>query len=82
MIDRVSFAPPLGFLGRIVERLVLAKYMRRLIEQRTRFFRASTDKWLETGVSRKPWVTGRRDSRHNKVPSGQTTGLERGLWLV
>jgi hypothetical protein len=59
MIDRVSFAAPLGFLGRIVERLVLAKYMRRLIEQRTRFFRASTDKWLETGVSRKPC-----DTRH------------------
>ena len=34
MIDRVSFAAPLGFLGRFVERLVLAKYMRRLIEQR------------------------------------------------
>jgi hypothetical protein len=34
MIDRVSFAAPLGLLGRFVERLVLAKYMRRLIEQR------------------------------------------------
>jgi len=34
MIDRVSFAAPLGFLGRIAEHLVLAKYMQRLIEQR------------------------------------------------
>lgn len=37
MIDRVSFAAPLGLLGRIVERLVLAKYMRKLIEQRNLF---------------------------------------------
>lgn len=37
MIDRVSFAAPLGFLGRIVERLVLANYMRKLIEQRNAF---------------------------------------------
>jgi len=37
MIDRVSFAAPMGILGRVVERLVLAKYMRRLIEQRNVF---------------------------------------------
>jgi hypothetical protein len=37
MIDRVSFAAPLGFFGRAVERLVLAAYLRRLIEQRNSF---------------------------------------------
>lgn len=37
MIDRVSFAAPLGLLGRVVERLVLANYMRKLIEQRNAF---------------------------------------------
>lgn len=37
MIDRVSFAAPLGFLGRAIEHLVLARYMRRLIEQRNVF---------------------------------------------
>ena len=40
MIDRVSFAAPLGILGRLVERLLLASYMRRLIEQRNSFLRA------------------------------------------
>ena len=42
MIDRVSFAAPLGFLGRIVERLVLASYLRRLIEQRNSFLQGIT----------------------------------------
>ncbi|MGO4782399.1 SRPBCC family protein [Cryobacterium sp. W22_MBD10_FK3] len=40
MIDRVSFAAPWGILGRIVERLVLAAYLRRLIEQRNAFLTA------------------------------------------
>lgn len=34
MIDRVRFAAPLGVLGRIAERLVLARYMERLIARR------------------------------------------------
>ena len=37
MIDRVSFAAPLGVLGWLVERLVLAAYIRRLIVQRNSF---------------------------------------------
>lgn len=37
MIDRVSFAAPFGILGRLAERLVLATYMRKLIEQRNSF---------------------------------------------
>lgn len=34
MIDRLSFDAPVGVIGRIVERLVLGAYLRKLIEQR------------------------------------------------
>jgi ligand-binding SRPBCC domain-containing protein len=40
MIDRVSFAAPLGILGRIVERAILARYVRRLIERRNAYLRS------------------------------------------
>jgi ligand-binding SRPBCC domain-containing protein len=40
MIDRVSFAAPLGILGQGVERVVLANYMRRLVEQRNSFLQS------------------------------------------
>ncbi|RLP75759.1 cyclase [Mycetocola tolaasinivorans] len=36
MVDRVIFAAPLGVLGRIVERAILARYMKNLIETRNR----------------------------------------------
>ena len=37
MIDRVSFAAPCGILGILAEKLVLGRYLRRLIEERNRF---------------------------------------------
>lgn len=37
MIDRVEFRAPFGVLGRVAERIVLARYLRRLIEQRNQF---------------------------------------------
>jgi ligand-binding SRPBCC domain-containing protein len=37
MVDRISFAAPLGVLGWVAERLVLARYLRRLIERRNTF---------------------------------------------
>ncbi|WKK72316.1 SRPBCC family protein [Rathayibacter oskolensis] len=37
MIDRVSFAAPFGVLGRLAERLVLARHLERLITARGRF---------------------------------------------
>jgi ligand-binding SRPBCC domain-containing protein len=43
MIDRVSFAAPLGPLGWAVERVVLADYVRRLIETRASFLKASVE---------------------------------------
>ncbi|MGY4543434.1 ligand-binding SRPBCC domain-containing protein [Arthrobacter sp. UYNi723] len=37
MTDRVEFAAPLGILGRLAERLVLRRYLQRLIAHRGRF---------------------------------------------
>jgi len=37
MTDRVQFTAPFGALGRLVEKLVLERYLRRLIEERGRF---------------------------------------------
>jgi len=37
MTDRVEFTAPFGFLGLLVERLVLRRYLRRLIAERGRF---------------------------------------------
>ena len=37
LLDRVEFAAPLGVLGRIAERLVLTRYLRRLIDVRNAF---------------------------------------------
>ena len=34
MIDHIEFEAPFGFLGKITERLVLERYMKRLIGQR------------------------------------------------
>lgn len=36
MIDRIEFAAPFGPIGRQVERLVLARYLQKLIERRNR----------------------------------------------
>ncbi|MGH9189667.1 MAG: SRPBCC family protein [Acidimicrobiales bacterium] len=43
MADRVRFDAPLGFIGRTVERLLLARYLRQLIEQRGEFLRAAAE---------------------------------------
>jgi len=37
MTDRVQFTAPFGVVGRLVEKLVLERYLRRLIEERGRF---------------------------------------------
>lgn len=41
MVDRVEFAAPFGLLGRVVEKLVLARYLRALIEARNRHLAAT-----------------------------------------
>lgn len=36
MVDRINFVAPFGLLGRLAEKLVLARYLRNLIETRNR----------------------------------------------
>lgn len=43
MTDEVSFSAPLGPLGRLAERLVLARRLRELIEERNRFLKATAE---------------------------------------
>jgi ligand-binding SRPBCC domain-containing protein len=47
MTDRFEFQSPLGFLGRIVDRLILASYMRRFIVKRNAILKqtAESDAW-------------------------------------
>ena len=40
MVDRIEFAAPFGPIGRVAERLVLARYLRTLIETRNRHLTA------------------------------------------
>ncbi|MFC7849494.1 cyclase [Arthrobacter sp. NPDC057388] len=40
MVDRIEFAAPLGLLGRLAEKLFLARYLRSLIETRNRHLTA------------------------------------------
>jgi ligand-binding SRPBCC domain-containing protein len=44
MIDRVSFDAPAGVIGRVVERLVLGRYLEQLIETRGRFLKTEAEK--------------------------------------
>jgi ligand-binding SRPBCC domain-containing protein len=44
MIDRVSFDAPVGVIGRVVERLVLGRYLEQLIETRGRFLKTEAEK--------------------------------------
>ena len=44
MIDRVEFVAPLGAVGRLVERFVLAGYLRKLIEERGAFLKQQAEK--------------------------------------
>jgi ligand-binding SRPBCC domain-containing protein len=40
MVDRIEFTAPFGLVGRVVERLVLARYLRTLVETRNRHLAA------------------------------------------
>lgn len=40
MVDRIEFTAPFGLVGRVVERLVLARYLRTLVETRNRHLTA------------------------------------------
>ena len=40
MVDRIEFAAPFGPLGRLAEKLILTRYLRKLIEHRNRHLTA------------------------------------------
>lgn len=44
MTDRISFDAPLGPIGRLVERLVLGRYLPTLIEERGRYLKAEAER--------------------------------------
>jgi ligand-binding SRPBCC domain-containing protein len=44
MIDRVSLDAPVGLIGRVVERLVLGRYLEQLIETRGRLLKTEAEK--------------------------------------
>jgi ligand-binding SRPBCC domain-containing protein len=44
MIDRVRFDAPLGVIGRVVERAVLGRYLRRIITARGAFLKAEAER--------------------------------------
>jgi ligand-binding SRPBCC domain-containing protein len=43
MIDRLDFDAPVGPLGRVVERVLLERYLRKLIEERGSFLKAKAE---------------------------------------
>ena len=51
MVDRISFDAPAGIVGRLVERLVLARYVEGLIEQRSRHTKAEAERHHRPGRS-------------------------------
>ncbi len=55
MRDRFEFSAPLGFLGRIAERLFLTRYMRRFIEERNAVLKrtAESDAWRQYVTDKK-----------------------------
>lgn len=48
LIDRVEFTAPFGVIGRIAERVVLGRYLRRLIEVRNTFLVAQATRLAAT----------------------------------
>lgn len=44
MTDRIRFDAPLGPIGRLVERLVLGRYLHKLIDERGRYLKAETER--------------------------------------
>lgn len=44
MVDRIEFAAPCGSIGRLVEKLVLAPYLRKLIETRAQYLTGDTNR--------------------------------------
>lgn len=43
MVDRIEFQAPLGAVGQVVERIVLGRYLRHLIEVRNSFLKTEAE---------------------------------------
>lgn len=50
MTDRISFAAPLGVIGRVTERLILNRYLRELILQRNQWLKFALEGDAELAV--------------------------------
>jgi ligand-binding SRPBCC domain-containing protein len=50
MTDRVSFEAPVAGVGRLVERAVLARYMKKLIEERGAYLKAAAERAAADGM--------------------------------
>ena len=55
MVDRIEFVAPFGLLGRVVEKLVLARYLRTLIEARNRHLAAAPQR-CQGPPGDRPWT--------------------------
>lgn len=53
LVDVMHYVSPLGFLGKLVDKLFLTKYMKRFLEQRNKTIKlyAETEKWKEVLLS-------------------------------
>ena len=51
MRDILDFDSPWGFLGMIVDRLVLAMYLRRLLQERNTIVRAAAESGVQSGAA-------------------------------
>jgi hypothetical protein len=49
MIDKFEFTSPLGFLGKLVDHLILKNYMTKFLQERNQVIMefAETEKWKE-----------------------------------
>lgn len=74
MVDRVEFEAPFGPIGRIAERVVLDRYLRRLIGVRNEFLIAAA---LEAGVTN-AGTTNAGTANAGTTNAGATEQQERG----
>ena len=53
LVDVMHYVSPLGFLGKLVDKLFLTRYMKRFLEQRNKTIKlyAETEKWKEVLLS-------------------------------
>lgn len=58
MRDIFDFESPLGWLGRLVDRMILGDYLRRFLEQRALAIKAAAEEAVSKADRRKPTANG------------------------